>query len=99
MPQLTSNFIFKSKQPNFERDSIKTLEGLRTAKPAHYDVGHIVYCQEDGNHYKYVGEKGAYNNTTGYFQLFNGSVDVSEAYTGLTLNDIDELLGFDEEDE
>lgn len=94
MPVLTESIILKNRQPNFERDSIKTLAGLKSAKPAHYDIGHIVYCQEDGNHYKYVGEKGNYDEVTGYFQILSVGVDGgSSTYEGLTIEEIDELLG------
>ena len=33
MPQITSNFIFRSKAPNFERDSFDTLQAMRDVNP------------------------------------------------------------------
>lgn len=92
MPILTESVVLKNRQPNFERDSVKTLSGLKSAKPSHYDIGHIVYCQEDGNHYKYVGEKGNYSDVSGYFQLFVGST-ISSNSEGLTIEEIEEILG------
>jgi hypothetical protein len=51
MPQLTSNFIFKSKQPNFERDSFKTIEEMAEVQSGWLDEGHISYCEDTQKHY------------------------------------------------
>ena len=51
MPQLTSNFIFKSKQPNFERDSFKTMEEMAEVQSGWLDEGHISYCEDTQKHY------------------------------------------------
>ena len=51
MPQLTSNFILRSKQPNFERDSFKTWEEMKEVQTGWMDEGHISYCEEERKHY------------------------------------------------
>ena len=57
MPQLTSNFILRSKQPNFERDSFKTIEEMRAVPSSWMDEGHISYCEQDGQYYKFKSIK------------------------------------------
>ena len=46
MPQISSNFIFKSKQPNFERDSFKTWDEMINVPSNWIDEGHISYCSD-----------------------------------------------------
>ena len=58
MPQISSNFILRSKLPNFERDSFKTKEEMEVVPSAWIDEGHISYCEQDGQLYIF--------NTTGY---------------------------------
>ena len=55
MPTITKNYKFKSPDPNFERDSYNTLEELGSVTNNDIDIGHIVYCKEDKQHYEYVG--------------------------------------------
>ena len=55
MPQIASPFIFNSKEPNFERDRYATLEAMRSVDDRNIDEGHIAYCLEDGNVYKFCG--------------------------------------------
>ena len=51
MPQISSNFILRSKLPNFERDSFRTLEDMQHVSPDWMDEGHISYCKSNGKHY------------------------------------------------
>ena len=51
MPQITSNFIFRSKSPNFERDSFKTWQEMVDVPSSYIDEGHISFCEERGLHY------------------------------------------------
>lgn len=51
MPQLSSNFILRSKLPNFERDSFKTWQEMVDVNSAWMDEGHISYCEEKKEHY------------------------------------------------
>jgi hypothetical protein len=68
MPVLIENIVLKSKKPNFERDSVKVIGDLLNANPNHYDVGHIVYCQEDGKHYVFRGTDSEKDDVIGYFR-------------------------------
>ena len=78
MPVLIENIVLKSRKPNFERDSVKTLGDLLNANQLHYDPGHIVYCQEDGKHYKFHGSNGDFavdkSEVTGYFRPLDEEV-------------------------
>jgi hypothetical protein len=70
MPQIFSNFVFKSTEPNFERDSFDTLDDMKKMPKDFMDVGHIVYCKGEKAHYVYMGEnneKYPKNVDSGYF--------------------------------
>ena len=58
MPQITSNFIFRSKLPNFERDSFNSLRAMWEVDSSWIDEGHISFCKEDGNHYIFNSQNG-----------------------------------------
>lgn len=58
MPQLTSNFILKSKQPNFERDSFKTKAEMDAVQSSWIDEGHISYCEQTRKHYRFRSKEG-----------------------------------------
>ena len=49
------NISYNNNRPNFERDSVKTVAQLLAVNPTEkgYDYGHIVFCEEDGKHYKF----------------------------------------------
>jgi hypothetical protein len=51
MPQISSNFILRSKLSNFERDAFQTLQAMYLVDSSWMDEGHISYCKEDGKHY------------------------------------------------
>lgn len=51
MPQIASNFIFNSKESNFERDSFKTFADMVNVESSHIDEGHISYCESEEKHY------------------------------------------------
>lgn len=51
MPQISSNFILRSKSPNFERDCFATKDEMNAVNSAWMDEGHISYCKGDGKHY------------------------------------------------
>ena len=57
MPQIYSNFIFRSKQPNFERDSFDTYKEMTSTDPDWIDEGHISYCKEKETHYVFRNSK------------------------------------------
>ena len=97
---LITNFSYKGKNPNFERDRVATLEALLDVNPANqeYDYGRIVFCVEDGKHYRFMynydaPDEANYNDTTGWFQEFavgtssGGTVTEAEiAQMGFTKN-------------
>lgn len=58
MPQIYSNFIFRSKQPNFERDSFDTYKEMTETDPDWIDEGHISYCKEKKTHYIFKNSGG-----------------------------------------
>lgn len=79
MPVIGESIVFKSTSPNFDRDSVKSLQNLKEVNTRQYDIGHIVYCEEDGIHYKFMGKTVELDETTGYFrQLVQGSLDITE---------------------
>ena len=51
MPQISSNFILRSKLSNFERDAFQTLKAMYLVDSSWMDEGHISYCKQDGKHY------------------------------------------------
>lgn len=51
MPQISSNFILRSKSPNFERDCFATWNEMKSVNSAWMDEGHISYCKETQKHY------------------------------------------------
>ena len=51
MAQVSSSFILRSKYPNFERDTFKTLGDMRDVPSTWMDEGHISYCEETEKHY------------------------------------------------
>lgn len=53
MPQISSNFILRSKLPNFERDSFATKADMEAIKSDWMDEGHISFCREDGKYYAF----------------------------------------------
>ena len=94
---LISNFSYNGKQPNFERDRVATVSDLLAVDPTNqkYDYGHIVFCKEDGKHYRFMYNYDSQNNTgysdeTGWFKEFatgeGGSIDTSNFATKEELN-------------
>ena len=51
MPQISSNFILRSKLPNFERDAFNTFADMIVVSSDWMDEGHISYCKETKKHY------------------------------------------------
>lgn len=78
MASISEGFSLNNQYPNFDRDSVATLEALRNVSVRKYDVGHIVYCEEDGIHYKFMGSDVEFDKTTGYFHLLVPSQDLDE---------------------
>lgn len=89
MASISESFVLNNTQPNFTRDHIESFEAMRaifgSVKVRKYDIGHIVYCEEDGVHYKFEGEDIEFDEVTGYFRKLI-EVDVSELESQLDEN-------------
>ena len=72
MPQIATNFILRSKLPNFERDSFQEFRDMETVDSSWIDEGHISYCYETGKHYR--------------FNSNNGTSTGGDRWTALSLN-------------
>ena len=68
--EIIDNFKYRSKRPNFDRDTLSTLEDLLSVNPNWYDDGHIVYCIETGKHYVFKYDEENKDQETGYFHVF-----------------------------
>lgn len=69
MPQISSNFILRSKSPNFERDCFATLNEMRSVNSAWMDEGHISYCKQDGKHYIFNSNDGTLSGADRWTEL------------------------------
>ena len=63
MPQISSNFILRSKQSNFERDSFGSWEEMIAVNSNHMDEGHISFLREGNEnhptgHYVFISKNG-----------------------------------------
>lgn len=94
----SDNISFIGNKPNFERDTISSVALLlaETPEQRHYPYGHIVFCEEDGLHYKFNYDYNAdeqsddaWNETTGWFIPLSEKVDLSPLETALTENATD----------
>lgn len=80
--QLGTNLKYEGKSPNFARDSFATLEAMKTFSEKLLDPGHISFCLEDRNTYKY-DPNNTVDTITGKWRLFGG---------GITYHDVPELI-------
>lgn len=72
--QVIDNFSYKGKKGNFERDNFDTLQAMRSYPEDGIDEGHVCFCNEDGNHYKF-NRLNRVDGTTGRWRLHNKSVN------------------------
>ena len=79
MPQISSNFILRSKLSNFERDSFKYLSDMRETPSDWIDEGHISYCNETHTHYVF-NSLNSYDEDTGLWRplLPNDIVNIEQ---------------------
>lgn len=68
---VNDNFSYQGKLSNFERDSFDTLESMKSFPETSLDDGHISYCKEDGNTYRY-NSNNEINEITGKWRTFTG---------------------------
>lgn len=78
--QLGSNIKYEGKLPNFVRDSFKTLADMKAFPEYSIDSGHISFCEEDRNTYKYDANNSV-DVVTGKWRLFGGGVTYHEVPT------------------
>lgn len=50
---IMDNFDYKGKNPDFKRSQFTTLAEMKAVSDSDMDEGHIAYCLEDENHYKF----------------------------------------------
>ena len=62
------NFKYKGKEPNFDRDKFMTLTEMSSVSDTDMDEGHISYCVETGEHYKFSSAN-ELDSLTGRFRL------------------------------
>lgn len=74
---VSSNLDFKGTASNFVRDSFKTLQEMKSFKENFLDPGHISFCEEDRNTYKY-DPNNAIDQITGKWRLFGGGITYYE---------------------
>jgi hypothetical protein len=75
--QLGSNIKYEGKLPNFVRDSFKTLAEMKGFPDLKIDSGHISFCEEDRNTYKY-DTNNSVDVVTGKWRLFGGGINYHE---------------------
>ena len=88
------NISYNNNRPNFERDSVKTIAQLLAVNPAEkgYDYGHIVFCEEDGKHYKFnydyenPPKESEKDSVTGWFVPSDGTRKALKNSTGDVLS-------------
>ena len=78
--QLGSNIKYEGQLPNFARDSFKTLADMKIFPELKIDSGHISFCEEDRNTYKY-DPNNLVDAITGKWRLFGGGVTYHEVPT------------------
>lgn len=78
--QFASNIKYEGRLSNFTRDSFPTLEAMKAFKESALDPGHISFCEEDRNTYKY-DPNNSIDVTTGKWRLFGGGVTYHEVPT------------------
>lgn len=91
----SDNINFIGDKPNFDRDKVSAIAQLASEEPAQkrYPYGHIVFCEEDGCHYKFnynhknppaESEK---SSVTGWFVPLDKPVDFTNLEESVAQND------------
>ena len=76
MPQISSNFILRSKLPNFERDCFNELQDMETVDSSWMDEGHISYCKKTKKHYVFNSNNGTLSGADRWTELKLEASDV-----------------------
>lgn len=71
------NFKYQGRKPNFARDSFATLKEMESVDVSIMDEGHISYCEETGETYRFnsIMKEGI---LTGEWKLFGMRMNVHE---------------------
>ena len=94
MPQISSNFILRSKSPNFERDCFATWNEMKSVNSAWMDEGHISYCKQDGKHYVFNSNNGTLTGERRWTELKLEITDLTQYIDSnvvYKVEDIDDL--------
>lgn len=67
--KIGSNFTFQGEQPNFERDRFATKAAMKAFPETSIDDGHLSYCAEDGNTYRFKSSNSV-DAVTGKWRVF-----------------------------
>lgn len=70
---ISANLKYSGKLPNFTRDSFSTLAEMKSFPENQLDPGHISFCEEDRNTYKY-DPNNTTDNITGKWRLFGSGI-------------------------
>lgn len=71
------NFQYQGAKPNFARDSFETLSEMKGFPETNIDDGHLSFCKEDGETYKFLSSNTA-DATTGKWRKFSGGITSNE---------------------
>lgn len=74
---ISSSLKYNSSAPNFTRDSFESLSEMKSFNERYLDPGHISFCKEDRNTYKY-DPNNSVDAITGKWRLFGGGVTYHE---------------------
>lgn len=69
MTQVSSSFILRSKYPNFERDTFKTIEDMTIVPSSWMDEGHISYCVATKKHYIFNSSGGTKEGMDRWYEI------------------------------
>lgn len=75
---LTDNFSYQGSLPNFARDRFETIADMRAYPEYCLDDGHLSFCEEDRNTYKF-DRLNDDNETTGRWRQFGGVVTIEQS--------------------
>ena len=74
---LTDNFSYQGALPNFARDSFDSLEAMRDYPEYCLDDGHLSFCAEDRNTYRFDRRNDG-DPVTGKWRIFGGTLAVEK---------------------
>lgn len=91
---INDTFSFKSKRPNFDRDQYETLSAMKNVDDSQIDEGHLAYCIENRNTYKFSSQN-AFDEITGKWRVFGEYIMPVRVIEALSSDYIIPATGFD----